>query len=133
MDYPHYKGENQFTLNAWLWKCGLEEVPHEQPINHIPSLESLATSEWSPTFEKYMRNRLILGAFRYGLLNSPGKETWDRVSSIIKRAELYQQTGNTEYLVDIANMAMLEYEEGKHPTKHFAAIDNTNVHVTKIK
>ena len=64
------------------------------------------------------KNRLIQGAFRYGLLRRKGELQYDRVASALKRLALYHDTGNTEHLVDIANMMLLEYVEGRHPGRH---------------
>lgn len=90
------------------------------------SLDDLRRSEWSPEFERLMRNRLVMGAMRYGLLNDPDKEPWNRAAGIWKRLNEYRATGNTECLVDIANLALLEFEEGQHPQKHFAAAGDGN-------
>jgi hypothetical protein len=85
-------------------------------------LAELARTEWSPQFERYMRNRLAVGAFRYGRLQAPGKPAWDRIAGMEKRIAQYRQTGNTECLVDVANMALLEFFEGRHPLRHFEAL-----------
>lgn len=65
-------------------------------------------------FVHYMNNRLIFGAFRYGLLQDPGKPDWDRMTSLRKRIGQYEEDGNAEWLVDAGNMALLEYSEGNH-------------------
>lgn len=90
------------------------------------SYTELCKSEWSPRFEKLMRNRLLVGAFRYGKLNDPNKPEWDRIERIERCCKNYKETGNTEHLVDGANMFLLEFEEGKHPNKHFKASDDLN-------
>lgn len=90
--------------------------------------KDLKESEWSPQFEAYMRNRLIVGAYRYGKLNEADKPKYNRVYSAIKRLEAYYRDGNTEHLVDVANLCLIEFVEGKHPKKHFRALDN-NEHV----
>lgn len=123
-------GRNIFVINAWRWKCGLPELD-ELPKTPSIDIEALRVSEWSSQFETFMRNRLIMGAIRYGKLHKPGKPIYDRVESIHKRLQLYQETGNQEYLVDIANFALLEFEEGKHPLKHFSSVDD-GIHA-KIK
>lgn len=93
------------------------------------SYETLIRSEWSAVFEKLMRNRLIMGAFRYGKLNATDKKEWNRLDRILSDVQRYIETGNTEILVDIANHALLEFEEGSHPLKHFSASDDGDHHV----
>jgi hypothetical protein len=93
----------------------------------MPSLPALLASEWSPEFEEYCRNRMVVGAFRYGLLGKD-KPSWARIDSCMDRLLLYLETGNTEHLVDVANLCQLEFVEGQHPAKHFAAHDD-GVHV----
>ncbi len=66
-----------------------------------------------------------MGAYRYGLLNAQDKPEYDRCADIKRRIDEYVESGNMEHLVDVANLAMLEFEEGKHPRRHFAARDDT--------
>jgi len=108
-----------FMNNLWRWSCGLPERETEKM-----KLSELYRTEWSEKFENLMRNRLVLGAFRYGKLQDQSKPRYDRIGSIESRLKGYIKTGNTEFLVDIANMCMLEFVEGKHPNKHFKAIDD---------
>ena len=92
----------------------------------LPDLPSLRQSEWSPRFERLMRNRLIMGAFRYGTFNekkcSPARYQYAKDAA--RRLEAYRDTGNTEILVDVANMCLLEFEFGQHPMRHFRAVDD---------
>lgn len=92
--------------------------------DRTPTLKDLRKTEWSPEFEQLMRNRLLQGGYRYGRLNAPGKPQYDRIAGIIRRAEAYQKDGNLEHLVDIANTALLEFEEGRHSKRHFKAVDD---------
>lgn len=92
----------------------------------VPDLDVLRQTEWSPEFERYMRNRLVLGGpFRYGRLGTPGKPQWDRMARISQEVAEYERTGNLECLVDIANHVLLEFVEGNHPNKHFGARDDS--------
>ncbi|MBU2018174.1 MAG: hypothetical protein KJ941_00895 [Bacteroidetes bacterium] len=111
----------KFALNLWRWKIGTEELPN---TDGSVSLDDLSRTEWSDEFEQLCRNRLIIGALRYGRLNAKNKPQYNRIESIRKRLLNYEQTGNTENLVDIANICLCEYVEGNHPNKHFAAIDD---------
>ena len=111
------------TNSQWLRKriydqCGVVVTSTSR------SIEELSRTEWSAEFETLMRNRLIQGALRYGVLNDPSKPQWDRVSDMKKRLDLYSEDGNTEHLVDVANLALLEFEEGIHPLKHFSSNDD---------
>jgi len=111
-----------FMRERLLKAKGLLEPPK---LNPKFSFKSLEQTEWSPEFEQLMRNRLIMGALRYGLLNDiSNKPSYDRMASIKKRADKYAETGNLEFLVDMANLCLLEFEEGQHPKKHFHAIDD---------
>jgi len=69
-------------------------------------------SNWSKTFEKLMRNRMAVGYYRYGALNDPDKLEYNRILSIYRRLKAYEGSGNSELLVDIANLCMCEFEEG---------------------
>lgn len=96
------------------------------------TLEQLAAIQWSDLFERYMRNRLMMGGLRYGVFGQKGKPKYNSIESIRQRLEKYEETGNTECLVDIANLCMVEFIEGVHPKKHFRAEDDTNEKVKKL-
>ena len=97
---------------------------HVLNINQ-PTFEELKKTQWSSEFEKLMRNRLILGGWRYGRLKSYGSSNYDVTSSIKKRLEIYIKTKNTEMLVDIANLCLVEFVNSKHPNKHFKSNDDS--------
>lgn len=90
-----------------------------------PDLECMMTTEWSPEFEKLMRNRLLMGCFRYGSLQQANKPKYDKINSIRQRLDLYEQGGNAEHLVDIANLCLVEFVDETHPNFHFKAQDDT--------
>lgn len=118
---------NEFLNNLWRWKCGIPEVDLSKPVVKI-NFEDLKKSEWSTEFEKLMRNRLILGSIRYGLMGHgsipKGKPKYDRCNSIRKRLKAFEQTGNAEFLVDVANFSLLLFEEKDHQNFHFESIDD---------
>ena len=90
----------------------------------MPTLADLRKSEWSLEFETLMRNRLIMGYYRYGSFATQNRTTKEMLDSIIYRAEQYMKTGNDELLVDIANLSMKEFAVGEHPNKHFESEDD---------
>lgn len=84
----------------------------------------LRYSERSILFDEYSRNRKEFGAYRYGVMGVVGKLQYDRITDMIYRLRLYREDGNDEHLVDVRNLAELEFVEGTHPKKHFAAEDD---------
>lgn len=94
--------------------------------NHIPDISDTLKRNWSVDFEKlmrtdyydtwnmdfimYMKNRMIQGPFRYGFFRDRDQPNYDRITSIQKRVKAYKQTRNSEFLVDIANLCMIEFE-----------------------
>ena len=111
------------TNSQWLRKR-LEEKLYGKCGDKTESLDSLRQTEWSLLFETLMRNRLLMGRFRYGKMGDPQKGDYDCISSAITRLRLYQQTGNLEHLPDVANLCLVEFVHSKHPKKHFAAHDD---------
>ena len=65
-----------------------------------------------------------MGGIRYGLMADKEKGKWDIVSDAIRRLEAYQQDHNQEHLVDVANLAMLEYVCPSHRDAHFSTTDD---------
>lgn len=89
------------------------------------SLEELRRTEWSSIFESLMKNRLLVGRFRYGRMDDESKGDYDHIGSIRKRLDLYVKSGNKEHLVDIANLCLVEFVHCKHPDAHFDAQDDS--------
>ena len=78
------------------------------------------------TFEQLMRNRLVMGAYRYGE-HLPGlieRHRWSHGERMHRLLELYEQEGNLEALVDLANYCMLEWVNCEHPKAHFTPVDD---------
>lgn len=89
------------------------------------ALDHLLQSEWSCDFERLMRNRLLMGRYRYGLMQRTDALQYDRVGSAMERLKKYAEHGNTEHLVDVANLMLLEFEHGQHPSRHLLAQDDS--------
>lgn len=109
-----------YLRNRLLTRAGLVETI--KPVAGV-TINDLYNSEWDSEFEQLMRNRLVMGALRYGKMRAEGKPIYDRISSMHKRLNLYSQTGNKEFLVDVANLCLLEFVECHHPNAHFSADD----------
>jgi len=92
-------------------------------------LEILKT-EYSDTFDDLRKNRMVTSFFKYGPVKKNYTEGHiDAVGSLEKRLQMYKDTGNTEYLCDIANFAMIEFMYPQHTDAHFTAVDDGESHI----
>ncbi len=77
-------------------------------------------TEYSKHFDELRKNRMEVSFHKYGpLRENYGNKLVSAVANLEKRLELYKQTGNTEYLCDVANFAMIEYMYPQHEGAHF--------------
>lgn len=111
-----------YLFNLWRWKCGLPELEVAKPLQK--SIAELKESQWCVEFEEFRKNRMVLGTFRYGDYKSPTAKKYDRIGSAIKRLQRYQETGNSEFLVDAANLCMIEFDVPNHKKAHFNSVDD---------
>jgi DNA/RNA-binding domain of Phe-tRNA-synthetase-like protein len=84
--------------------------------------EDILKEDYSEAFDQLRKNRMIQSHYKYGWVKAtyPTKLA-DAVKSMEKRIQLYKETGNTEWLVDAANFAMIEFMFPQHPHHSFRA------------
>ncbi len=70
-----------------------------------------------------MKNRMMLGFFRYGPVKNNSVK-YNNIESAIKRLRNYQSKGNQEDLVDTANLCLIEFIQENHPNTHFESVDD---------
>lgn len=78
--------------------------------------------EYSREFDELRRNRVEMSFYKYGpAAENYGKGYSKAIPSMKKCLDKYNETGNTEYLVDAANYIMFEFMFPQHPKAHFRA------------
>jgi len=87
-------------------------------------MKGVPDSEFSEQFVQGMRDRMAVSFFKYGALADAYPERIDALGSLQLRLEQYAETGNTEFLMDVANYAMIEFMRPRHPRAHFSATDS---------
>ena len=72
--------------------------------------EQILRRDFSNEFIAKMKNAIEVSHYKYGWCSQTYPELAQAYKSIKRRLELYEETHNTEYLVDVANFAMIEYK-----------------------
>lgn len=71
--------------------------------------EEILKRNFSEPFIQKMRNAIETSYYKYGVASLTYPELAQAYKCIKQRLKLYEETHNTEYLVDVANFAMLEF------------------------
>ena len=85
--------------------------------------EEILKRDFSTEFIRKMENAIEMSHYKYGWASDTYPELAQAYKCIEERLEMYRKTHNTEYLVDVANFAMLEY---MHPSFSDAAYAPTD-------
>lgn len=77
--------------------------------------EEILATEYSERFDEIRKKMMIASYYKYGPVYDNYKKyaCINAVENIVLRLDKYLETGNTEFLADIANFAMIEY---MHPS-----------------
>lgn len=113
--------------------------PHDVTLKHAGPM-----SEISPEFLQGMLNRMAVSFHKYGYLKDnikPPRGKIDAIKCLEQRLEQFKKTGNTEFLMDVANFAMMRYiyplkgeffaPTDTHESPGLTLKDGTKVHVGK--
>jgi hypothetical protein len=87
--------------------------------------EGVPSSEFSRTFVQGMADRMAMSFFKYGRVAEGYPRRVDAIKSLKLRLEAYEETGNTELLMDVANFGMIEFMHPRHPKAHFKPTDSS--------
>jgi hypothetical protein len=82
-------------------------------------------NEYSTEFDKLRKSRVEVSFYKYGAARDNfGSGRVDAIGSLELCLDKFKKTGNTEYLLDVANYAMLRYMFPL-PGEYFKATDNS--------
>lgn len=85
--------------------------------------KAIPASEFSEPFAQGMADRMAVSYCKYGAVAEAYPSRLDAIASLRKRLDRYEADGNTEWLMDVANFAMIEFMHPRHPRAHFRATD----------
>jgi hypothetical protein len=86
--------------------------------------DACPASEFSEDFVEKMRARMAMAFYKYGPIKDAYPHKVSALESLRQRLQRYEETGNTEWLVDAANFAMIEFMLPSHKNAHFRATDS---------
>ena len=75
--------------------------------------EEIMKRDFSEEFIAKMKNAIEMSHYKYGWMSDTYPELAQAYKCIQERLDMYIKTHNKDYLVDIANFAMIEF---KHPS-----------------
>lgn len=81
---------------------------------------NIPETEFSEEFVTAMKRRAAVSFFKYGPVAEAVAAHADFLAALRTRLRRYEETGNTEWLIDAANYAMFEF---LYPSAHFRATD----------
>lgn len=81
-------------------------------------------TELSLRFLTGMLDRMGVSFHKYGPVKAAYPNKVNAIESLKQRLEKYEGDGNTEWLMDVANFAMIEFMAPAHPEAHYAPQDS---------
>lgn len=96
----------------------------ENMSQFIETKEQILKKDWSESFIKGMENRIVTSHYKYGWMEKTYPELASAIESLKARLRLYEKTHNTEYLMDIANFAMIEFMYPTFEDANFVPTDS---------
>ncbi|AMX93649.1 MULTISPECIES: hypothetical protein [Mesorhizobium] len=90
----------------------------------MSSVEAILSTEFSDPFVQGMKDRMVVSFYKYGLVSEAYPHKVNAITSLTDRLRKYAETGNTEFLIDAANFAMIEFMHPSHPSAFFEGTDS---------
>lgn len=90
----------------------------------MPDINKILETEFSEQFVQGMRDRMVVSYHKYGLLSEAFPHKVSAVASLTDRLRKYAETKNTEFLMDAANFAMIEFMHPSIEGAFFAGTDD---------
>lgn len=88
------------------------------------STETILKTEFNENFVQGMRDRMLVSFYKYGPVAVGFPHKVNAITSLTDRLRKYAETGNTEFLIDAANFAMIEFMHPAHPHAFFEPTDS---------
>lgn len=88
------------------------------------SRREILSRDFSTEFVAKMQRAIETSHYKYGWMSDTYPELAQAVKCIQERLDLYIKTHNKEYLVDVANFALIEYKYPAYPDATYTPTDS---------
>lgn len=102
----------------------------------MTDIEKILKSEYSNAFDEKRRGLVLQSYYKYGRAARNFKTgNVDAIGSLEKCLAKFKETGNTEYLCDVANYAMFRFmfPQGKEHFKHTGSEESAGIVGISVK
>lgn len=86
--------------------------------------DQILNRDFSKEFVEKMKHAILLSHEKYGWMSETYPELAQAIKCIDDRVKAYMETHNMDYLVDIANFAMIEYMHSMFKDAHYTPGDS---------
>lgn len=87
--------------------------------------EKILRSEYSEWFDELCKDAMLMSFHKYGkVANNYATGNVDAIKTLEGRLAKYKETGNISWLIDVANMAMIEFMYPQHINKHYRGTES---------
>lgn len=96
----------------------------------LPDIEGILKSEYSATFDEKRKGLVLQSYYKYGRAARNFKTgNVDAIGSLKKCLAKFEETGNTEYLCDVANYAMFRFmfPQGSERFEHTGSDESAGI------
>lgn len=90
----------------------------------MAELNDILKTEFNEDFVQGMRDRMLISFYKYGPVANGFPHKVSAVASLTDRLRKYAETKNTEFLIDAANFAMIEFMHPALPGAFFQPTDS---------
>ena len=104
------KTPGEFAYESWCRNAGVKPkgIIERARDNSIGTL-----------FVDLMNEHTVQGYFRYGTVRTYRDHPISFVTKVMECLKLYDNDGNIEHFVDIANWARIAFHYDRHPRRHY--------------
>ena len=91
------------------------------------TIDEILKLDYNADFDEKCKQAIVMSHYKYGEVkaNYTGSPpNVDCAKTLEERWALYKLTGNTQYLIDVANQARIEFTYPQHPKAHYQPKDS---------